>query len=115
VSRLEPSGQRAAADEYWDEHGLVFTSAPGGSMVEVTVARHCHHALARPGLPNMRVYDLRHTCASLLLAQGVHTRVVMEILGHSQIAMTMNTCSHVTAQLQRDAADQFDALFARGG
>lgn len=42
-------------------------------------------------------------------------RVVMEILGHSQIAMTMNTYSHVTAQLQRDAADQMDALFARGG
>jgi integrase len=63
----------------------------------------------------MRVYDLRHTCASLLLAQGVHMRVVMEILGHSQIAMTMNTYSHVTAQLQRDAADQLDALFMRGG
>jgi len=42
-------------------------------------------------------------------------RVVMEILGHSQIAMTMNTYSHVTAQLERDAANQMDALFARGG
>jgi len=40
---------------------------------------------------------------------------VMEILGHSQIAMTMNTYSHVTAQLERHAADQMDALFARGG
>jgi integrase len=83
-------------------------------MVKDTVGRHFHKVLARSGLPSMRLYDLRHTCASLLLAQGVHMRVVMEILGHSQIAMTMNTYSHVTAQLQRDAADQMDALFARG-
>jgi integrase len=78
------------------------------------VARHVHRALARAGLPDMRFYDPRHTCASLLLAQGVHMRVVMEILGHSQIAITMNTYSHVTAQLERDAADQMDALFMRG-
>jgi integrase len=38
-----------------------------------------------------RFYDLRHTCASLLLVQGVHPHVVMEILGHSQIGLTMNT------------------------
>jgi integrase len=106
--------ERLAAGESWKEHGLVFTTATGRSMIEQTVAWNFHRALARAGLPDLRFYDLRHTCASLLLAQGVHKRVVMEILGHSQIAMTMNTYTHVTAQLQRDAADQLDALFARG-
>jgi integrase len=106
--------ERLQAGELWEEHGLVFTNPTGKPMVEETAARHFHQALARAGLPDMRFYDLRHTCASLLLAQGVHMRVVMEILGHSQIAMTMNTYSHVTAQLQRDAANQMDALFARG-
>ncbi len=60
----------------------------------------------------MRFHDLRHACASLLLAQGVHPRVVMETLGHSAIAVTMNVYSHVIPQLQRDAADQLDALLA---
>jgi integrase len=106
--------ERLAAGEHWEEHGLVFTTATGRPMIEQTVAWNFHRAIARAGLPDLRFYDLRHTCASLLLAQGVHMRVVMEILGHSQIAMTMNTYSHVTAQLQRNAADQLDALFARG-
>jgi hypothetical protein len=47
----------------------------------------------------MRIHDLRHTCASLLLAQGVHPRVVMETLGHSHISITMDTYSHVMPAL----------------
>lgn len=48
--------------------------------------------------------------ASLLLAQGVHPRVVMEQLGHSQIALTMDTYSHVIPALERDAADRLNAF-----
>ena len=61
----------------------------------------------------MRIHDLRHTCASLLLTQGVHPRVVMETLGHSQISVTMNTYTHVMPTLLRDAADKMDAIFAQ--
>jgi len=53
---------------------------------------------------------LRHTCATLLLAQCVHARLVMEILGHSQISLTMNTYSHVIPAMQQDVADQMDAI-----
>jgi integrase len=60
--------------------------------------------LARAGIPKMRLHDLRHGCASLLLAQGVPARVVMEVLGHSQISMTLDTYSHVGADLLGDAA-----------
>jgi integrase len=66
--------------------------------------------LARAGLPRRTFHELRHAAASLLLAQGVHPRVVMEILGHSSIGVTMNTYSHVIPQLQRDAADKLGAL-----
>jgi integrase len=59
----------------------------------------------------MRFYDLRHGCASLLLAEGVHPRVVMETLGHSGIGLTMNTYSHVSAALQREAANRIDGVF----
>jgi integrase len=58
----------------------------------------------------MRFNDLRHACASLLLDQGVHPRVVMETLGHSQISPTMNTYSHVLPALQRDAADKMEGV-----
>ena len=51
-----------------------------------------------------RLHDLRHTAASLLLAQGLHPRVVMEVLGHSQIALTMNTYGHVMPSLLGEAA-----------
>ena len=60
----------------------------------------------------MRFHDLRHACASLLLVQGVHPRVVMETLGHSQISLTMNTYSHVLPALQREAADRMEAVLA---
>jgi integrase len=66
--------------------------------------------LTKTGLPHMRFHDLRHPCASLLLAQGVHPRVVMETLGHSQISLTMDTYSLVIPSLQREAADRMDAL-----
>jgi site-specific recombinase XerC len=62
--------------------------------------------LARAGLPPVRLHDLRHTAASLLLAQNVPARVVMEILGHSQIALTMNTYSHVAPEVSREAAER---------
>jgi integrase len=65
--------------------------------------------LAEAGLPRQRFHDLRHACASFMLAAGIHPRVVMEQLGHSQIALTMNTYSHVIPALQREAAAQMEA------
>jgi integrase len=69
--------------------------------------------LARAGLPRQRFHDLRHACASLLLAQGVSPRVVMELLGHSQITLTLNTYSHVMPGLQAEAAARMDGLLSQ--
>lgn len=71
-----------------------------------------HKLLQRADLPSMRFHDLRHACASLLLVQGVHPRVVMETLGHSQISLTMNTYSHVLPVLQREAAGRMEAVLS---
>jgi integrase len=68
--------------------------------------------MTRAGLPSMRFHDIRHACASLLVVQGVHPRVVMETLGHSQISLTMDTYSHVIPALQREAADRMEAVLA---
>jgi hypothetical protein len=61
-------------------------------------------------VPHRRFHDLRHSSATLLLAQNVAPGVVMEILGHSQISLTMNTYTHVLPDLKRAAALQIDAL-----
>jgi len=62
--------------------------------------------------PKMRIHDLRHTCATLLLAQGVHPTVVQEILGHSQITLTLDTYSTVLPSVSREAAAQMDAVLS---
>ncbi|MFE4676031.1 tyrosine-type recombinase/integrase [Streptomyces sp. NPDC056723] len=56
----------------------------------------------------VRVHDLRHTCASLLLAQGVDARTIMETLGHSTITMTLDTYAHVMGTALRAASDRMD-------
>ena len=91
---------------------MVFTSTIGTLLEPRSVSRKFHNALEKAGLPRKRFHDLRHTCASLLLVQGVHPRVVMQILGHSQIAVTMDTYSHVIDELSREAASRMDALLA---
>ena len=60
------------------------------------------------GVRRIRFHDLRHTCASLLLAQGVPPQVVMDVLGHSQLSITMDLYSHVMPTALRAAADAMD-------
>ena len=60
--------------------------------------------------PHQRFHDLRHACASLLLAQGVPARVVMETTGHSQVALTLNAYAHVILELTGEAADRMGAV-----
>ncbi|MGI8829521.1 MAG: tyrosine-type recombinase/integrase [Candidatus Limnocylindria bacterium] len=106
---------RLLAAEDWQEGGYVFTTRRGTPMHGPDVTRRLQRLLAAAELPRMRFHDLRHGAATLLLSQGVHPRVVMETLGHSTIAVTMNVYSHVVPALQRDAADRLDAAFASNG
>jgi integrase len=77
------------------------------------VTREFHELLAGADLPAVRFHDLRDTAATLLLAQGVDPRTIMETLGHSQISLTLNTYSHVLPALQADAAAKLDAILTR--
>ena len=105
--------EQRMSSKIWQETGLVFTTTVGTPLDPRNVTRQFQKLLAQAGLPHQRFHDLRHACASLLLAQGVHPRVVMETLGHSQISLTMDTYSHVMPSLQREAADKMDAIFGR--
>jgi integrase len=93
---------------YWQDTGLVFTSSIGTAVEPRNLARVLDSLIVQAGVRRIRMHDLRHTCASLLLAQGVPARVVMDVLGHSQFGITMNLYSHVMPSALRDAADAID-------
>ena len=109
LRRARRAEERLLAGSRWKDHGLVFPTTIGTPMDPRNLTRHFKRALQTAELPLRRFHDLRHSCASLLLAQDVHPRVVMEILGHSQISLTMNTYSHVIDKLQHEAAAKIDA------
>ena len=67
-------------------------------------------AVDAAGLPKIRLHDMRHTAASLALAMGIHPKVVSERLGHSSVAITLDTYSHLTPGLQEDAADRLGEI-----
>jgi integrase len=75
------------------------------------VNRHFAGVLRAAGLPHQRFHDLRHACATLLLAQGQDLKVVQEILGHASIATTGNVYADVLMGLKRQAAAGMDAMF----
>ncbi|MFN0073040.1 MAG: tyrosine-type recombinase/integrase [Chloroflexota bacterium] len=106
--------ERLAAGPAWKDTGYVFTTAHGTPLDGRNVLRYFQGILERAEIPKKRFHDLRHTCASLLLAQGEHPRAVMELLGHSQISLTMNTYSHVFPSVLRGAADKMDELLGNG-
>jgi integrase len=99
---------------------LVFANADGDPVdYRGVVQHHFKPALERAGLPSsLRVYDLRHTHATLLLLAGVHPKIVSERLGHADISLTLNTYSHVLPGMQREGAAKLNAMLfapATGG
>jgi integrase len=90
-------------------HGLdcpVFSSESGTPLSPPNViARHFKPILERTGLPDIRFHDLRHTCATLLLGQDVHPKIVQELLGHASIQLTLDTYSHYLPDMQEKAVD----------
>ena len=98
-----------------DWEGTPVRGAEERAEYERNVRRVFKDLLMEAELPPMRIHDLRHTTATLLLAQAVHPRVVMETLGHSQISLTLDTYSHVIPGLQAEAAKRMnDALGSIG-
>ncbi|MBI4852241.1 MAG: site-specific integrase [Acidobacteria bacterium] len=108
--RIRQLEERLSAGKKWQDTGFVFTTLIGTPLDARNVLRWFKVAIKNAKLPDQRFHDLRHSCASLLLAQGVPARTVMEILGHSQISLTMNTYSHVMPEMTRDAADLMDSI-----
>ena len=107
---------REEAGERWNEQGFVFTNAEGGPLDGHNLSsRHLRRILKEAGLPQIRLYDLRHTAATLALSAGVPVKVVSEMLGHSSVALTLDVYSHVLPHMQEDAARRMAALLEDSG
>lgn len=110
--RAAQLAERLAAGGAWEDHGLVFCQVTGRPIDPRADHRAWHSLLGDAGVPRYRLHDARHFAATLLLAQGVPARVAMELLGHSQISLTLGTYSHVGRELARDAADRVGAALS---
>src|SRR5829696_4855066 len=103
--RKQQAEQRLRYSGLWRDEDLIFSSKTGGPMSwNNLVKRNLKPLMSAAGLPQgTRPYDLRHTFATLILEQGENPKVVQEVLGHSRITHTMDTYSHVSPNIQREA------------
>ena len=105
--------ERLAVGPEYDDRGLVFSDPLGRPIPPYRLSQRFAAWVRRSGLAPMRFHDMRHTHASLLLARGVHPKVVSERLGHASIAITLDTYSHVLPTLQDEAARDLDAWLSQ--
>ncbi len=110
--RVHQLEHRLATGEAYEDRGYVFANETGGHLHPNFLYGRFTSLIVRAGVPTIRFHDLRHTSATLMLAEGVHGKIVQERLGHSSIAMTLDLYSHVTDDMQRQAADRLDAVLA---
>jgi len=102
--------ERKTAGSRWKDTGYVFTSTIGTPIDDRKILKEFNALVKAAGVPKQRFHDLRHACVSLLRAQGVPTKVIADILGHSDIRLTQNVYQHVYSEAKRAAADTMNAL-----
>jgi integrase len=112
--RIEQERRRRHLEEYFN-FDLVFATPLGQPLISDNLAtRHFKPLLKAAGLPAIRLYDLRHSCATFMLANGENAKVVSERLGHTSVAFTLDTYAHVLPTMQQTATAQFEEhLFQR--
>ena len=111
--RAQQEEQRREAGRAWIDKNLVFTNAQGDFYSASTLRKVFKRFLVSIDLPHMRFHDLRHSAATILLAMKVHPKVVQEILGHSQISVTLDIYSHALPSMQEDVSKQLDSEFGK--
>ena len=117
---------RMKAPAEWNDHGFVFTIKRGQPVNRNNLVKRNFHRILKAAdlgewievdgkdkkrfVPKIRLYDLRHTCATLLLVAGENPKVVSERLGHASISMTLDTYSHVLPTMQEAAAERLESM-----
>lgn len=115
AQRVRQAGERLMLGPAWDTSvDLVFPNTIGGLMIPHNLAKRAFKVtLKRAGLPDFHFHCLRHTAATLLLSQGVHPKVVSEMLGHADISITLRVYAHVNPTMQQAAVDVMERVFGQ--
>ena len=107
MNEMERLGDR------YEDRGLVFTTSTGAPINPSNLRqRSFARLLKKAGLRKIRFHDLRHICATLMLSRNIHPKVVQEMLGHANVAITLDRYSHFLPGMGRDAALAMDEIFA---
>ena len=111
--RARQAAERMAVGEAWEDHGLVFPSEVGTPLDPDNVSHLFSRICRRAGLGHWHLHELRHSGASLMLAQGTDLYVVSEVLGHSSVAITKDVYGHLVEGQKRAAAELMSAQLMR--
>lgn len=96
----------------WVDNNLIICTANGTPVLQHNLRYTLQKIVSKSGVPVIRIHDLRHTHATLLLQQGIHPKVVQERLGHEDIDTTLNIYSHVLPSMQSEVAIKFESILA---
>jgi integrase len=110
--KRQQAEERLKAGADYQNYDLVFAALEGTPlMIRNLVRRHFKPTLTRANLPaSIRLYDLRHSCATLLLSAGENPKVVSERLGHASVTLTLDVYSHVLPTMQEAASEKLEAI-----
>lgn len=107
--RARQAAEKLKAGSLYGNEGLVFATEVGTPLELSNIDRRSFKPLLeKAGLPDIRFHDLRHTCATTLLKMGQHPKFVHDLLGHANIALTLDTYSHVLPGMGDGLADAMD-------
>ena len=108
--RRRQGEERLRVGSEWQDHGLVFTKFGNPIDIPTLTKQWFKPTLLKAELPTFRLYDLRHTHATLLLCNGENPKVGSVRLGHSTIVLTLDTYSHVLPDMQEEAARRIEKV-----
>jgi integrase len=108
--RASQAERRLRLGAVWHDEDAVFDRGDGRALAARTLHTRFKCLLADAGVPKIRFHDLRHTGATLMIANGIPTKVVSERLGHANISITLGLYAHVQEGMQRDAAARLDEM-----
>ncbi|MBH0329959.1 integrase [Brevibacillus brevis] len=107
--RVEQENHKRELGSVYEDYDLVAATEFGRPINPRSLTGHFLRTINKANVPKIRFHDQRHTHATILLKIGEHVKIVSERLGHSNAAMTMNVYSHVTSDMQKEAANKFDS------
>ena len=111
LHREEVLEQQRKQGDKWENRDLVFPDLKGGYFNPSYLLRVFKKLLVEVGTPHMHFHDLRHSAATILLSMGVNMKVIQELLGHSDISITLGLYSHLLPTMQQDMIDKWDDAF----